>query len=111
MITKTENLHRTRKQRELNTVKKMIHIYCNRNHNSKNLCSMCKKLKEYTFQRLTKCPFLPNKPVCEDCPIHCYKKNYRDEIKNIMRFSGPILIFYHPIYLIRQYIDKYSYET
>lgn len=111
MNTKTEKLHRTRIQRELNTLKKMIHIYCNRNHKSINLCSMCKKLEEYASQRLSKCPFLPNKPVCEDCAIHCYKINYRDEIKKIMRFSGPRLIFYHPIYLIRHYIDKYSYEA
>ncbi len=110
MNTDIENQLYPRLRRELITVKNMIRIYCNGNHNSKSLCINCKNLEVYATQRLTKCPFSINKPVCEDCTIHCYNKFYRDEIKKVMRYSGPRLILHHPIYLIRHYIDKYSYE-
>jgi hypothetical protein len=28
------------------------------------------------------------KPKCKDCPVHCYKSEYRRRIKEVMRFSG-----------------------
>jgi len=28
------------------------------------------------------------KPKCKDCPVHCYKIEYRRRIKEVMRFSG-----------------------
>lgn len=101
----------SRINRELITLKKMIYIYCTSNHNASRLCSNCFSLQEYAKQQLLKCPLYRNKPVCENCNIHCYKKSFQDEIKKVMRYSGRKMIYHHPIRLIRHFIDKYTYEN
>lgn len=55
------------------------------------LCDGCHKLLDYAIARRRGCPLDP-KPACKDCPIHCYKPVYREEIRKIMRFSGRRLI-------------------
>jgi hypothetical protein len=75
----------------------MIHIYCKGNHNSNGiLCEECEQLNEYAFQKLLYCPFEENKPVCSDCTVHCYKPDMRLKVKEVMRYSGPKMIFRHP---------------
>lgn len=58
---------------------------------SLHLCDRCRELLDYAIARRRGCPLDP-KPACKDCPIHCYKPVYRDEIRKIMRFSGRHLI-------------------
>lgn len=99
-----------RLNRELKTVKKMINIYCQGKHKMGGICNNCTNLVHYVAFKLSKCPFAKNKPVCEDCTIHCYNTNSRDKIKKVMRYSGPRLIFYHPLDVIRHYYQKYFYE-
>ncbi|OJF77452.1 MAG: hypothetical protein BKP49_00200 [Treponema sp. CETP13] len=88
----------------------MISIYCKKNHKqSKNasekknndLCPECLSLKEYVDNRIDKCPRKDVKTFCSQCPIHCYSEERRLEIKKVMRFSGPIMLFYHPVLTIR----------
>lgn len=55
------------------------------------LCDSCRELLDYAIARRRGCPLDP-KPVCKECPIHCYKPVYREEIRKIMRFSGRRLI-------------------
>ncbi len=55
------------------------------------LCPECRDLLAYAIARRRACPLNP-KPVCKDCPIHCYKAEQRAKIRNIMRFSGRHLI-------------------
>lgn len=88
---------------EKNTISAMIGIYCKAHHNTKssNLCESCNSLLNYALVRIDKCVFGLNKPSCEKCPVHCYKKNYRDEIKVIMRYAGPRMIFKHPVLAIK----------
>jgi hypothetical protein len=31
------------------------------------------------------------------CPVHCFKPEMREKIKTVMRFSGPLMIYRHPI--------------
>ena len=81
---------------EKRTIEKMIGIFCRKNHNVTFLCSDCASIRDYALQRLTYCPFKEEKPVCADCTVHCYKKDYREKVKEIMRFSGPRMIFRHP---------------
>jgi hypothetical protein len=88
-------------------VRNMINIYCRKNHNSRNgLCESCNDLLKYAQQRLEKCPYGNNKPVCSNCKIHCYKKDYKEQIKTVMRFSGPIIIFYKPVAGVKYLIKK-----
>ncbi len=77
------------KEKQLETVKRFIEIYCNTHHGSDNgnLCPECSDLLNYASTRLEKCPYDP-KPKCKDCQTHCYKPGYREKIKEVMKFSG-----------------------
>ena len=83
-------------EKEKAVVQKMILLYCRLNHNNKALCADCKELLLYASQKLDKCPLKQNKPSCKKCPIHCYSSDKKEKIKEVMRFSGPRILMYHP---------------
>lgn len=93
---------------EKKTVKVMITMYCNSHHNTGKtaICSSCNSLLEYAISRIDNCPFGDDKPSCEKCPVHCYKNEQRDEIKKIMRYSGPRMLFKHPLLTIKHLLRK-----
>lgn len=92
---------------EKKVVNKMIRIYCKLRHKtSSGLCNQCLELRNYAMLRLEKCPFGEKKPTCESCSIHCYKDNMRQEIREVMRFAGPRMIFVHPKDAIRHLFQK-----
>jgi hypothetical protein len=84
-------------QYEKETIERMLVLYCKLKHHSSNgLCSQCAELKEYAHIRLNKCKYGEKKPACKNCPVHCYKPDRRDAMKQVMRFTGPRMLFYHP---------------
>ncbi|MFW9869725.1 MAG: nitrous oxide-stimulated promoter family protein [Candidatus Thorarchaeota archaeon] len=101
-------------RKEKATVEKMIHIYCEKKHNSSKsqICNACYALLQYSHQRLDNCQFGENKPTCRKCPVHCYRPTMRNEIRRVMRFSGPRLIFRAPVEWIRHKLhDRDEAET
>lgn len=87
---------------EKEVIKLMIEIYCKKKHKCKSeLCEECEELLNYAHFRLSNCKFGDEKTTCGKCPIHCYKKDMRVKVKEVMKFSGPRLIIYKPIELIR----------
>jgi hypothetical protein len=94
---------------EKQTVSAMIALYC-RGHRHENPCAECEALEDYALQRLDKCPYGNEKPSCKDCPIHCYKSAMREKIKEVMRYSGPRMLWKYPWLSIRykfsQWINK-----
>lgn len=62
-------------------------------------------LKEYAFKRIDYCPRKEEKTFCSTCPIHCYAPKYRQLIKEVMRYSGPRMIYKHPIIAIKHMVD------
>lgn len=98
---------RTRAQREKKTVEAMIKLYCKDNHKPSGiLCTKCQELLDYSQKRAEHCVFGEDKPVCGNCTIRCYKKDMKEKIRNVMRYSGPRMILHHPIMAIRHVIDK-----
>ncbi len=84
----------------------MIEIYCRENHSrAGELCPDCQQLAGYALQRIEKCPFQENKPTCAKCPIHCYKPDMRERVRQVMRFSGPRMLLAHPILAILHLLD------
>lgn len=96
------------KEKEIQVVTLMIKKYCKGNHNSKKneLCDECKKLLDYVEFRRSKCPFGDEKPFCSNCKIHCYKHEMREKIRQVMRYSGPRIVFDHPILATRHLIES-----
>lgn len=93
------------KEQELKTVGIMIEIYCRHHHAANipagnNLCASCRELYSYARQRTLKCPFGEEKPVCAKCRVHCYKPQMQEDIRKVMRFSGPKMITSHPLLAI-----------
>ena len=82
-----------------------IHLYCRKKHKTvekhHGLCEECEKLRDYAAMRVDKCPFMETKTFCSNCRVHCYKPQMREEIRNVMRFAGPRMLFYHPIMAIK----------
>jgi predicted amidophosphoribosyltransferase len=97
---------RLRITREKRTVEAMMHIYCSARHGApEGLCQECRDLLQYAFNRLEKCPFQEDKPTCADCPIHCYRPSMREEIRAVMSYSGPRMLFRRPILAVQHVID------
>ena len=97
---------KTKREREKETVSLMIAIYCRKKHGGKTLCPECAALDAYARQRSDKCPFMETKTFCSNCEVHCYKKDMREKIRGVMRFSGPRMIFHHPVMAIRHVIES-----
>jgi len=76
----------------------MIRIFCRDRHGTTGgLCGDCTELRAYAERRLEKCPFGSEKPTCARCPVHCYRPGMRDRIREVMRHSGPRMIWRHPV--------------
>ena len=87
---------------EARTVAAMIRIYCRAHHSvAKDLCADCSELLDYALEQIEQCPFRGNKPVCNQCTVHCYQPEMRERIKVVMRYAGPRMVWCHPVLAIR----------
>ncbi len=98
-----------KQKKEIEVIETMIRIYCKKKHGyKKELCSDCQELFDYALFRQSKCPFKDEKPFCSNCKIHCYKPDMKEKIKDVMRFSGPRMVLYHPIVAIKHVLQSHS---
>lgn len=96
----------TKREQEKALVSQMIALYCRKKHGGKRgLCAECQKLENYARSRSDHCPFMETKTFCSNCKVHCYQPAMREKIKEVMRFSGPRMIFTHPAAAIRHVIE------
>ncbi len=66
-------------------------------------CEECRTFLHYAIDRRLKCPLSP-KPSCKHCPVHCYRPEYREKAREIMRYSGKALICRGRIDLLWHYL-------
>ena len=95
----------TKREQEKAMVTEMIVLYCRKNHRVKALCPDCAALADYARRRSDKCPFMESKTFCSNCKVHCYKPEMREKIRAVMRFSGPRMMFHHPVMAVRHLIE------
>ncbi len=69
-----------------------------------SLCSDCQTLILYATARFLACPYNP-KPQCKNCATHCYQGNYREQIKEVMKFSGRYLLKRGRLDLLAHYLS------
>jgi hypothetical protein len=92
-------------QKEKEIVKQMIELYCRKKHHDVSLCKECEDLKNYALLRLSLCRFGEEKTACSNCKVHCYKPKYRQKMKDVMRFAGPWMMLYHPVYSMQHLLN------
>ncbi len=98
-------------RRDLGLLTKFIALYCRQRHRDVektvvelkthdvraingrplNLCGSCRELLAHAFVKRAHCP-LESKPACKKCPTHCYAPKYRQQIREVMKYSGRRLV-------------------
>lgn len=112
----TPELARKRAE-EAGMVSEMIALWCRAHHAGASrgahpvivsvsgrdiaLCPACSELQGYALSRISHCPHMGTKTFCSVCPTHCYKPSMREEIREVMRWSGPRMLFHRPILAMR----------
>ena len=96
-----------RRRREARTLAAMLQIYCRAHHGGAMLCAECQALRDYADVRLARCRFQDNKPTCANCPVHCYRPEAREQVRRVMRYAGPHMLWRHPILSLRHLMDGY----
>jgi len=91
--------------REWRTIEAMIQIYCRDHHQDGELCQECQGLLDYAGVRLDRCQFGAEKPTCAKCPVHCYQKTRREQVRVVMRYAGPRMLWEHPLLSLRHWLD------
>lgn len=89
-------------EKEKRVVDKMIDIY----YRKQGTTEEREILRAYAMKRLDNCKFGENKSFCSKCPIHCYAPKYKEQIRKVMRYSGPRMMIYHPIMLVRHIVGE-----
>lgn len=94
-----------RRARELKTLAAMMRLYCRHHHGGKALCAECASLWDYARRRTERCIFGDAKPTCANCLVHCYRRDMRERVRLMMRWSGPRMMFRHPLLALLHLID------
>lgn len=88
-----------KQQKDVKVLIRFIELYCRSKHGERkaanfpgveataNVCGDCEALIAYAIMKRKKCPLDP-KPSCKHCHIHCYSKDFREKIREVMAFSG-----------------------
>lgn len=93
--------------RELSTLRAMIAIHCRDRHAPAegSMCADCRELLDYATRRLDRCVFGEDKPTCANCTVHCYGAARREQVKAVMRYAGPRMLWRHPVLAIAHVVD------
>lgn len=94
-----------RLKRERRTVRLMIDMYCEDHHGGDGLCSSCADLADYADRKLDICPYGTDKPTCANCPIHCYRPEPRERMRQVMLYAGPRMLKTHPVLALLHLFD------
>ena len=105
-----------RREREMRVVSQMVALYCRKNHDAsarvstahcgEALCPACAEIDAYAVERTLRCRKMDVKTSCEECGNHCYRKEMRERICEIMRFAGPRMLTVHPVAAVRHLMGK-----
>lgn len=96
-----------KRENEKEIVKKMIEIYCcKKHHTSGEICKSCDELWRYAARSTDRCPFMETKSFCSNCKRPCYSEEMLKRMREVMRYSGPRMLFYYPLEVIRHLLQS-----
>jgi hypothetical protein len=95
--------------REKATIEAMVRIYCHGHHGTRGreVCADCAEFLEYAYRRLDRCRWIPEKPTCGRCPVHCYGREMRARAVEVMRYAGPRMAWRHPLMALWHFVDGF----
>ena len=93
-------------EREKQIVRRMIELYCRHKLHTKEMPEEYQRLTDFSARRLDHCRWGENKPACKNCPIHCYPRKEREQIRQIMRWTGPRMLLFAPLEVVRHIWDN-----
>jgi len=76
-------------RREKKTIDVMIRMYCRTHHGAPILCDECSGLLSYAPRKI------------------CYSRTMREDVRRVMRFSGPRMPAAHPLLSILHMLDPF----
>jgi hypothetical protein len=91
---------------EKQIVEKMVYIYC-RGHKhtpDRTLCADCARLLAYALDRTEHCKRMEMKTFCSKCPVQCYRKTEKEQIRVVMRYAGPRMLLHNPLLTVKHLI-------
>ena len=110
-----------KEKEDIGVLMKFVGIYCRENHDGEkapfsfklldikeiekkeiSLCEDCARLLTYGLTMRMKCPHDP-KPMCKKCETQCYKGEYKEKIREIMKFSGIYMIRHGRVDMLYHY--------
>ena len=97
---------RTRIESEKRIIGVMVHLYCRRRLHTDTLPPEFAELLDYAHRRLDRCRFGEAKTSCKRCPIHCYARDNRALMRQVMRWCGPRMLFFHPLITLKHYLHR-----
>ena len=101
----------TRRTREKLVVSQMIAINCAGHHPKpmctetahcgEAVCPACAELDRFAVMRTQRCRKMATKTSCKKCEHHCYSPRMQEQIREVMRYAGPRMLYRHPVSAIR----------
>ena len=106
-MTRSDEETERKRARESRVVHEMIALFRRGVHHTAkgSLCPECEALDAYAQKRIARCPFMRTKTFCSVCSVHCYAPKQQEEIRQVMRYAGPRILFHHPAMCMHHAID------
>ena len=110
-----------KEKEDIGVLMKFVGIFCRENHNGEkapfsfklldvkeiekrevSLCQDCTRLLTYGLTMRMKCPHDP-KPMCKKCETQCYHGDYKEKIREVMKFSGMYMVKHGRVDMLYHY--------
>lgn len=121
-MTKEVGISKKEKE-DIRILLKFVSIYCRKHHNNGGktpftfkkmdvreiekkeipVCKECAALLTYGLTMRLKCPHNP-KPLCKKCETQCYRGDYKAKIREVMKFSGMVMIKHGRVDMLYHYL-------
>lgn len=97
-----------KRDREKKVITEMVKLYCKKNHKNDKLCDECRDVLNYSLNRIDNCKYMDTKTFCSNCKAPCYGPKMKEKVKQIMKFSGPRILFHHPLLVISHMLSRFK---
>ena len=90
-----------KRDREKKVITEMVKLYCKKNHKNRDVLN-------YSLNRIDNCKYMETKTFCSNCKAPCYSPKMKEKVKQIMKFSGPRILFHHPLLVISHMLSRFK---